>query len=147
MFAGKARSLPYSGAPKRRFIRVGCGLTCKHKPRLEMPAQDKQPSLLQTFVNYGRKMFHNIRPWMVNHYTIDNLRDQWKIRHIRLMNVGKVCWQKHRQQRDRLCTWLRQFGQCNTERIISICVMSPGWPRQDFHVFSRQTLPMKIRLN
>ncbi len=35
MFAGKARSLPQSGAPEKSFTWVGSGLTCKHSTRLE----------------------------------------------------------------------------------------------------------------
>jgi hypothetical protein len=57
---GKARSLPYSGAPERYFTRVGSGLTHEHWTRLERPVKDKHSSLFQTFVNYVRKKFYNI---------------------------------------------------------------------------------------
>jgi len=46
MFAGKARSLPKSGAPKKYFTRVGSGLTHKHKTSYERLARDKHSSLL-----------------------------------------------------------------------------------------------------
>jgi len=29
-------------------------------------AKDKHSSSLETFANYGRKIFYNIGPWMVN---------------------------------------------------------------------------------
>ncbi len=42
---------------------VGSGLTQKHYARLEMLARDKNSTLLQTFVSFGRKKFYNIGPW------------------------------------------------------------------------------------
>jgi hypothetical protein len=50
---GKARSLPWSGAPER----VGSGLTCKNKTRLERLAGNKRFTILQKSVYYGRKNF------------------------------------------------------------------------------------------
>ncbi len=43
------------------------------------------------------------------------------------MHTGKVCWQKYHWQWkmiDRLCSCLGHLGQYNTDRIISICVVS-----------------------
>jgi hypothetical protein len=54
---GKARSLPKSGAPERLFIRVGSGLTHKHKTRLKKLDTDKHSSLLYKFVSFGLKSF------------------------------------------------------------------------------------------
>jgi hypothetical protein len=59
---GKARSLPYSGAPERFFNRVGSCFTNRHETRLERLAMDKHSSLLRTFVNYGHKKLYNIGP-------------------------------------------------------------------------------------
>jgi hypothetical protein len=55
MFVGKARSLPYSLAPKMCFTQVGSGLTRKHETR---------PGIF--FVNYVRKKSFRLtpgRPW------------------------------------------------------------------------------------
>ncbi len=41
---------------------VGSGLIRKHYARLERLAKDKHPGLFQLFVNYGRKIVHNIGP-------------------------------------------------------------------------------------
>jgi hypothetical protein len=41
----------------------GSCLTLKQKTRLERLARDKHSSLLQEFVNYGRKKLYNIGPW------------------------------------------------------------------------------------
>jgi hypothetical protein len=46
------------GAPER----VGSCLTCKHLPKLEWLASDKNSILVGTFVNYGHKKFQNIGP-------------------------------------------------------------------------------------
>ncbi len=46
-FVSKARRLPKCGVP-----RLGSGLPCKHKTKLERLARDKDCSLLRTFVNY-----------------------------------------------------------------------------------------------
>jgi hypothetical protein len=59
---GKARSLPYSVAPQSFFNRVGSCFTNRHWTRLEKLALGKHSSLLQKFVNYGRKKFYNIGP-------------------------------------------------------------------------------------
>ncbi len=42
------------------FTQVGSGLTHKHQTRQERLAKDKPSSLLQKFVNYGRRKFSNI---------------------------------------------------------------------------------------
>jgi hypothetical protein len=55
MFAGKARRLPYCGAPF-----VGSCPTHKHYTILETLAKDRHSSLLQKFVTYGRKKFYKI---------------------------------------------------------------------------------------
>jgi hypothetical protein len=60
MFAGKARSLPYSGAPEKFFTLVGSGFTRKHYTRLKKLAGDKHCGLLHILVNYGRKKFYRI---------------------------------------------------------------------------------------
>jgi hypothetical protein len=57
-----ARSLPYSGAPERRFKWVGSYITRKHYTRLENLARDKRSSLLRKSVNYGRKKFFSTGP-------------------------------------------------------------------------------------
>ncbi len=62
MFVGKARSLPQNGAPERCFTRLSSSLAYKQQTRLEWIARDKHSSLLQKFVNYGQKKFHNIGP-------------------------------------------------------------------------------------
>ncbi len=58
MFVSKARtrSLPL----ERCFIRVGSSLTQKHYTRPKRCAREKHSSLLQAFINYGRKKFYNI---------------------------------------------------------------------------------------
>ncbi len=57
------RSLPQSGARERFFIQGQApGLTHKHYNRLIRLVRDKHSSLLQIFVNYGRKKFYNIGP-------------------------------------------------------------------------------------
>jgi hypothetical protein len=62
MFVSKTRSLPQSGASECCFIRVGSGLTCKHKIRLERLALDKHSSLLEKSINYGQKCFITLGP-------------------------------------------------------------------------------------
>ncbi len=42
------------------FTQFGSGLTNKHQIRLEKLAKDKPSSVLQKFVNYGRKKFYYI---------------------------------------------------------------------------------------
>jgi hypothetical protein len=49
MFVDKVRSIPFSGA----LTRVGSGLAHKHYTRLRI-VEDKQSSLLWTFLNCGR---------------------------------------------------------------------------------------------
>ncbi len=57
MFVRKAGTYP-SGGPKSTFpLGLGSGPYKKHWTRLERLARDKQYSLLQTLVNYGRKKF------------------------------------------------------------------------------------------
>jgi len=51
------------------FTGVGTGLTHKHEARLEKLDSDKNSSLLQTLVNYGRKMFCNIRSNVIKIFT------------------------------------------------------------------------------
>ncbi len=55
---GKVKNLPYSGTPKRCFTRLSSCLICTNWTRLKRP--ERESSLLQTFVNYDRKMFYNI---------------------------------------------------------------------------------------
>jgi hypothetical protein len=43
-----------------RFTRVGSSYTFKHETMLERLAKDKHFSLLQTFIDYGRKKLCNI---------------------------------------------------------------------------------------
>jgi hypothetical protein len=43
-------------------LRQALGLTLIHYIRLERPARGKHSSLLQAFVNYGRKEIYNIGP-------------------------------------------------------------------------------------
>ncbi len=62
LFVGKAKSLPYGGAPERFFNRVGSCFTKRHYIRLERLLMDKHSSLLRTFVNYGRKFFITLEP-------------------------------------------------------------------------------------
>ncbi len=66
MFVGKARGLPWSGAPVRCLIWIGSGFTCKHETMLERLTRDKHSSLLQKSVNYGRKKFYSTGPRGVN---------------------------------------------------------------------------------
>jgi len=40
------------------------GLALRHYPKLERLALDTQSSLLQAFINYGRKKFYNFQPWL-----------------------------------------------------------------------------------
>jgi hypothetical protein len=63
MFAGKSKSLPYSGAPERCFIRVGSGLANKHWISLKRFARVKHSSLLRKVSTYGSKKFYNIGSW------------------------------------------------------------------------------------
>ncbi len=56
MFAGKAMSLPWT-----EYLSVFT-LTCKYWTRLESPARDRQPSLIETFVTYGCKKFYDVNP-------------------------------------------------------------------------------------
>jgi hypothetical protein len=44
------------------FTHVGSGLTHKHLTRLEKLSRGEHSSLLQKFVNYDSKKFHNIGP-------------------------------------------------------------------------------------
>ncbi len=69
-FVGKARSLPHYGAGERCFTQIYYILTCKHSTRLEKPAKDKHPSLIRTFINYGRKKCYNIGSWSQYHKTL-----------------------------------------------------------------------------
>jgi hypothetical protein len=62
MFVGKARSIPYNGAPERCFIWLSSSLAYKQQTRLERLFTDKHASLLRKFVNYGQKKFYNIGP-------------------------------------------------------------------------------------
>jgi hypothetical protein len=64
MFAGKARSLHWSGAPEK----VGSSLTCKHFTRLERLSRDKHSGLLQKPLNYSHKKFYNTGP-MIGFWT------------------------------------------------------------------------------
>ncbi len=71
MSVRKARSLPKSGASERCFTRAGSYLTCKHWIRLERPAGDRHSTLLQAFLNNGRKKLYKIRPrsqYYINFY-------------------------------------------------------------------------------
>ncbi len=45
MFAGKASSLPYIGAPERCFTQVALALPTKHYTKLERLARDQDSSL------------------------------------------------------------------------------------------------------
>ncbi len=63
MFVVKARSLPWSGAPKWCFTLIGFGLNRKHSTRPEYPDRDKHSSLLQHQQITTVKMFDSIRPW------------------------------------------------------------------------------------
>ncbi len=70
-FVGKARNVPYSGAPERCFIRVVSGFTRKHQTELERLARDKHSSLLQTFVNYGCEKFYKIGGgWSISAFNV-----------------------------------------------------------------------------
>ncbi len=51
--------------PERDSTEIGSVLSCKHQTRLLKFARDKHSSLLQKFVNYGRKKFYNIGPGTV----------------------------------------------------------------------------------
>ncbi len=62
-FVGKAKSLPWSGAPERYFILLSSSFTHKWDTWLKRPVRDKHSSLLQTFVNYGREKFSEIDTW------------------------------------------------------------------------------------
>ena len=62
IFVGKARSLPYSGAPERFFDRVGSCFINSHLTRLERLVMDKHSSLLRKLVNYGEKSFITLAP-------------------------------------------------------------------------------------
>ncbi len=62
MFVGKARSFPYSVSFERDLTLVGSGLASKHLVRLEKLARDKHSTLLQFFLNYGRKNFITLGP-------------------------------------------------------------------------------------
>ncbi len=64
---GKAESLPKSGDPGSCFTQVGFGLTQEHSTRLARLARYKQPSLLGTFMNYGRKKFYKTEPTRAHH--------------------------------------------------------------------------------
>ncbi len=58
MFAGKARSLPLSGAPEiNSTLGWAPDIAPKHQTRLEKLAKDKHPNFGQKFVNYGQKLF------------------------------------------------------------------------------------------
>jgi hypothetical protein len=73
MFAGKARSLPTSGAPERYFFtQVSSGLIPKHQTRLERHARNKRSSLLLKGINYARNKFYNIglRPRSNKNFTV-----------------------------------------------------------------------------
>jgi hypothetical protein len=66
MIVDETRSLPQSGAPAWCFTRVGSGLVCNHKIRLERLARDKHSSLLRKYINYGHKKFYNIGPCLIS---------------------------------------------------------------------------------
>jgi hypothetical protein len=72
-FAGKARCLPYSGAPEKFFDRLGPCFT-NRQTRLERLAMDKHSSLLQKLVNYDRKKFITLGPGsgIINYLAIVN---------------------------------------------------------------------------
>ncbi len=50
--------------------RVSSGLSHKHKARMKRLVSEKCSGLLQTFVNYARKMFYNIGPGSQSHKNI-----------------------------------------------------------------------------
>ncbi len=60
MFMGNARNLPKCGIPEGCFTWIGCIFTNEHQIRLESTAGDKLYSLIQKFLNYGRKMYHKL---------------------------------------------------------------------------------------
>ncbi len=64
MFVGKARRLPWSGAPERFLNWVASGLTRNHYTTLEQHARDEHSSLSLKFVNYGLKQFYNKVAWL-----------------------------------------------------------------------------------
>jgi hypothetical protein len=61
MFVGKARSLPQRTTPEKRF-HLSRLQPYSQKFRLEKIARDKHSSLLQIFVNYGRKKLLTLGP-------------------------------------------------------------------------------------
>ncbi len=52
----------HSTGPMCSNLWLAPGLIHKHYTRLERPARDKHSSLVQTFVNYGRKKFYKVGP-------------------------------------------------------------------------------------
>ncbi len=63
IFLGKARSLQLERGTIGGSTLVGPSLACKYKTRLERLGRDKHSSLLQKFVNCGRKKFFRIGTW------------------------------------------------------------------------------------
>jgi len=59
---------------------VDSDLARKHHTRLERPARDKHFTLLCSFVNYDRKKFYDISPWLlfrnVNYKEVSGI-DTW----------------------------------------------------------------------
>jgi hypothetical protein len=72
MFAGKFSKLLLVYGPLKCFTRVGSGLNRK-QTKLQRVAKDNT-SLLQKFVNYGRKKFYDIRlgPYYKTFYGCNN---------------------------------------------------------------------------
>ncbi len=62
IFASKARAYLSGVSFRHSTLGWAPGFFCKHLTRPERPERDKHSSLLQTFVNDGRKKFYKIGP-------------------------------------------------------------------------------------
>ncbi len=60
MFASKAEAYLSEASFRCSTQGKATGLSCKHQTRLERPARDKYPSLVQTIVDYSHKKLYNI---------------------------------------------------------------------------------------
>ncbi len=66
----------------KSFIVQAPGLTIKYKTKLESPARGKHSRILETFVNYGCKMFYNIGPWIDLPAANDHVGSGQVLRHV-----------------------------------------------------------------
>jgi len=70
IFVSKAGAYPRVEQLKRASLGQPPDVTCNRKTRLRRAVSDKHSSLLQKFINYGRKKFYSAGPRLSNFFII-----------------------------------------------------------------------------